>query len=231
MFKALRALRGSDATDTTGRQKHGGSRVTRILSVSDVVSAEFAAPDFAATHPGIDLILSCGDLPPEYLTSLAAGFNVPLYYVCGNHDIRYGNKPPAGCTDLHARLVRFRGLNILGLAGSRWYNGGPHQYTEAQMRRTIRGLRIALWRQGGVDLVFTHAPPRHVHDAEDRCHKGFRCFNALIERYAPRWFVHGHIHRNFSSSAERETVVRSNTRVVNSYGHFVFEIDSRPDRR
>ena len=83
----------------------------------------------ANTDPfaGVDLILSCGDLPPEYLTRLANVFEAPLFYVRGNHDIRYDDKPPVGCTDLHRRLAKIAGINILGLAGSHWYNGGPFQ--------------------------------------------------------------------------------------------------------
>jgi Icc-related predicted phosphoesterase len=87
----------------------------------------------------------------------------------------------------------------------------------------VRKMRFQLWRHKGVDLVLTHAPPRYIHDAEDRCHRGFRCFRRLIDKYRPRYFIHGHIHALFADDSERITVVNS-TSVVNSYGHFVFEI-------
>ena len=38
---------------------------------------------------GIDLIISCGDLKPEYLSFLATMVPVPLLYVHGNHDDEY----------------------------------------------------------------------------------------------------------------------------------------------
>ena len=142
----------------------------------------------------------------------------------GNHDLRYETKPPEGCLDLHGRLVRFEGLNLLGLEGSFWYNGGPQQYTERQMRAIIRRLRWTLWWRGGVDMVITHAPPRHIHDAEDRCHRGFESYLRLIDRYQPRYFIHGHIHANYADPAERISM-RNNTRVINSYGHFLLDID------
>ena len=85
----------------------------KILTVSDVVEPSLYPIVDAGRHTGINLILACGDLPPEYLSSLSNFFSVPLYYVCGNHDIRYDGKRPMGCTGVHARLVRFRGLNIL----------------------------------------------------------------------------------------------------------------------
>ena len=197
----------------------------KILAISDYVVSELYDRFDVGRFPGVDLILSCGDLPPEYLSYLVSAFNVPLYYVRGNHDIRYDAKPPRGCTDLHAKLIRFRGINILGLEGSRWYNGGPQQYTEGQMRQTILGLRPKIWWKRGVDIVITHAPPRHIHDAEDPCHKGFVSFRLLIDRYAPLYFVHGHIHADFSDPSQRITVVNE-TKVVNSYGYFLFEISS-----
>ena len=39
---------------------------------------------------GIDLIISCGDLKPEYLSFLATMTTVPVLYVRGNHDDKYG---------------------------------------------------------------------------------------------------------------------------------------------
>lgn len=199
----------------------------KILSVSDRVEPILYDRFEASLFPDVDLILSCGDLPPEYLTFLATRFDVPLYYVCGNHDIRYDSKPPQGCMDLNARIVRFKGLNFLGLAGSRWYNGGPYQFTEKQMRKVVRRLRPEIWWKRGIDIVITHAPPRHIHDAEDPCHKGFKSFRWLIDRYAPRYFIHGHIHMNFNSLSERMTIVNQ-TNVVNTYGYYFFEISNDP---
>jgi len=197
----------------------------KILSVSDCVVSTLYDNFDAERFPKIDLILSCGDLPPEYLAYLLASFNVPVYYVRGNHDIRYDSKPPGGCTDLNARLIQFRGINILGLEGSRWYSGGPHQYTENEMKKTIRSLRPKIWWRGGIDLVITHAPPRHIHDAEDPCHRGFRSFRWLIDHYRPMYFIHGHIHVNFNDPAERVTIINK-TNVVNTYGYHIFDIDA-----
>lgn len=197
----------------------------KILAVSDRVESILYDKFDEANFPGIDLILSCGDLPPEYLSFLAARFNVPLYYVLGNHDIRFDSKQPNGCTDIHARLVQFRCINVLGLEGSRWYNGGVHQYTEPQMRKIIRRLRTKIWRKKGVDIVITHAPPRHIHDAEDQCHKGFWAYKWLIDRYSPRYFIHGHIHLNFTDPSQRISIVKE-TKIINAYGYFIFELEN-----
>ena len=200
----------------------------KILSVSDVVKPRLLQHPDSDSFADIDLILSCGDLPPEYLARLVNFFKAPLYYVRGNHDIRYAETPPAGCSDLHGRLVKNRGINILGLEGSHWYNGGPYQYEEWQMRSIIRRLRPTLWWRGGVDVVITHAPPRHIQDAEDPCHKGFECFRRLIQKYRPAYFIHGHIHREFSDPAKRITIF-DRTKVVNTYGYYLLEIQNPPD--
>jgi Icc-related predicted phosphoesterase len=196
----------------------------KILSISDRVEPFLNNRFDAEKISGVDLILSCGDLPPEYLTFLATALNAPLFYIKGNHDIRYDTKPPEGCNNIHRKLVQFNGLKFLGLEGSRWYNGGPYQHTEQQMQKIIRGLKASLWWKGGVDIIISHAPLRHVHDAEDRCHRGFKCFHQLISRYAPEYFIHGHIHAVFNKPSERITII-NHTKVVNSYGHFLFEID------
>jgi Icc-related predicted phosphoesterase len=200
----------------------------KLLSVSDVVDPMLHRHAGKGPFTAIDVIISCGDLPPEYLSRLAHVYNAPLYFVGGNHDIRYKDKLPQGGFDLHGRLERIKGLNFLGLEGSRWYNGGPYQYTDSQMRATIRRLRPALWWQGGLDVVVTHAPPRHIHDAEDLCHRGFRSFGWLIDKYQPDYFIHGHIHRHFSDPSERVTVVDA-TKVVNTYGYNILEIETGPE--
>jgi len=197
----------------------------RIIAVSDRVEPVLSSESDPGRFSGIDLILSCGDLPPEYLSALADSLHAPCFYVKGNHDIRYVSKPPVGCTDLHARLVRFDGIRLLGLEGSRWYNGGPQQYSEREMRRVIRGLRPKLWINKRLDIILTHAPPRHIHDEEDQCHRGFRSFRWLIDKYSPRYFIHGHTHALFKNPSERITVVNQ-TKVINSYGYFVFDIEA-----
>jgi Icc-related predicted phosphoesterase len=194
----------------------------RILCVSDVVSPQLYPSLDRSLIGRVELVVSCGDLPPEYPSFLTNSLNVPLFYVSGNHDIRYSQKPPEGL-NLHGRMVRFRGVNVLGLAGSHWYNGGPHQYTEKQMRATIRRLRLSIWRHGGVDLIIAHSPPRHVGDGDDLCHRGFESFQDLIRRYEPQYFVHGHIHTRFDSPQDRITVVNG-TQVVNAYGFTILEI-------
>ncbi len=196
----------------------------KILSVADTVVKDLLEQKGGGPAiNGIELILSCGDLPPEYLTALRHRYDVPLLYVLGNHDIRYGASPPIGCVHIDRRIVHVGKIKIIGFTGSRWYNGNINQYSEDQMAGFIKRMRFALWRARGIDLVVTHAPPRFIHDAEDRCHRGFRSFRAFIDKYQPRHFLHGHIHAHFESDAARITTVNS-TLVINCYGYHVLEI-------
>ena len=173
----------------------------------------------------VDLILSCGDLAREYLSALSRSFHAPLYFVKGNHDIRTDSVPPDNCVDIHLNTVSFGAINILGIEGSRWYNGGPHQYTERQMKQMVRFMKTGLRKRGDIDIVVTHAAPRHIHDSEDRCHQGFKIFRRLIDRYKPRYFLHGHIHEHFTDPVERITLTDS-TKVVNCCGYFYLDLDN-----
>ncbi len=195
----------------------------KILSVSDAVEPFLYDRFDPSRFGGFDLILACGDLPPEYLSFLVTQFNVPLYYVKGNHDIRSNGYDPDGCMDLDNKLIVHQGLRIMGLEGCHWYNGKAHQYTERQMRKKIRNLWYPFWRHKGVDIVITHAPPRHINDGEDQCHRGFESFRRLIHKYHPQYFIHGHMHFNYIADPQRITVI-DQTKVVNTYGHFLFEI-------
>ena len=61
---------------------------------------------------GIDLILSCGDLHPHYLSFLATFFQGPVLYVHGNHDDCYKETPPEGCICIDGRIYEHEGVRI-----------------------------------------------------------------------------------------------------------------------
>ena len=127
----------------------------KILLVSDKESPylwDYYQPGRLSEY---ELMISCGDLSSKYLSFLVTMGRAPLLYVHGNHDRTYDLHPPEGCDCIEDKLVTVKGLRILGLGGSPLYSGGPHQYTERQMKRRIQRLRFKLWRAGGVDIV-TH---------------------------------------------------------------------------
>lgn len=167
----------------------------------------------------VDLILSCGDLPPEYLEFLVTVVNRPLYYVRGNHDGIYDERPPQGCESAESRILSFHGLRILGLGGSLRYRPGKDMYTEEEMKSRIRKLRFGLKASGGFDLLLTHAPARGQGDLEDPAHRGFECFNDLLMKYHPCCMVYGHIHPSYGQRAPRERKHPSGTRLFCGSGY------------
>ncbi len=174
---------------------------------------------------GIDLILSCGDLSSKYLTFLVTMTGKPLLYVHGNHDKTYDLHPPEGCDCVEDRLMTVKGLRILGLGGSIQYSGGPHQYTEAHR---IRRLRYRLWRAGGVDIVLAHSPMLGYGDGEDYAHQGFESLLALVDKYQPKYLIHGHVHVNYGFHIPR-VLQRGETIIINAYERYVLDLEQPPE--
>ena len=173
-----------------------------------------------------DLILSCGDLKAKYLSFLVTMARCPLLYVAGNYDATYNLFPPEGCDCIDGQIVTYNGIRILGLGGCYRYRPGSNQYSESQMRRRIRKLRMKLWRMKGVDIVVTHAAPKGLGDDEDLAHWGFECFRDLIDKYRPAFFLHGHVHISYGHDIPRE-IEYNGTRIINAYERYTIEI---PDR-
>lgn len=171
----------------------------------------------------IDLIISCGDLPPSYLSFFVTLCNVPLLYVKGNHDERYEKTPPEGCICIEDDIYVYEGIRILGLGGSMEYiPGASNQYTEREMRKRVCKLRFKLWRRKGFDILVTHAPAYQINDLEDRPHRGFGVFRELMEKYEPKFFIHGHVHASYSRGFKR-TDTYGKTTIVNAFEYHIVD--------
>lgn len=179
---------------------------------------------------GYDLILSCGDLKPEYLSFLATMSHAEVLYVRGNHDRNYQKFPPEGCIPIDDKIYEFRGLRILGLGGSMRYKPGPCMFTESEMKRRILKLWFKLRRKKGFDILLTHSPAAGINDQADPAHQGFQCFLDLIDRYHPKYFLHGHVHNNYGRGFKREDV-RGETRIINCYEKYEIEIPDEELKR
>ena len=189
-----------------------------------------------------DLVLSCGDLPADYLEYLVSRLDVPVLYVPGNHDpslkapdfswmpmrseLPEPRRGPAGGIDIDGRAVEVDGLRVAGLGGSLRYKAGPNQYSQAQMRfrALVLELRVRLNRvRDGrkLDILVTHAPPYGLAVANDAAHVGFVAFLRLIRSLQPLLAVHGHVHP-YGRSVKEHQVGR--TRVVNVVPSRLIEI-------
>ena len=180
----------------------------KILTVSDKVDEVIYSPAIRRMFADVDLVLGCGDLPFYYMEFIVTMLGGPLFYVIGNHahavKKQYAPREaweyPSGCENVDGRVVRYRKLLIAGLEGSMRYNRAPYfQYTEREMAWKMWQLAPSLLMNRilhgrYLDILITHAPPAGVHDRTDRCHQGFRAFRAFIDRFRPRYLIHGHIH-------------------------------------
>mgnify|MGYP001667913591 FL=1 len=158
----------------------------KILAISDVPSKLLWDESVRKRLEGIDLILSCGDLPKKYLEYLTNFTTVPILYVHGNHDGSYKESEPGGCICVDDAVYVWKGLRIMGLGGCNRYNrDDTFQYTEAEMRRRARKLWLAARRAGGIDILLTHAPASGLNDGTDKSHKGCQVFNDLMTCISP----------------------------------------------
>ena len=113
-------------------------------------------------------------------------------------------------------------MRILGLGGSHRYRNGSHQYSERQMAWRIRRLWYTLRKSEGFDILVTHAPARGNNDFDSQTHRGFACFLKLLDRWQPRYFLHGHIHKNYGVRIPQRTQHGATT-IINACDHCVIE--------
>lgn len=178
----------------------------KILAVSDHVDDAVYNRRIGDRFEDVDIVVSCGDLPYSYLEFIATLLNVPCFYVHGNHDqpeYRASGRTltePGGWIDLDGRTVEEKEVLLGGLEGSiRYKPDGRYQYSEPAMawkilRMTPSLLFNRLWRGRYLDVLIAHSPPRGIHDGEDVAHRGFRSFLAFMDRFKPRYLLHGHKH-------------------------------------
>ena len=219
----------------------------RILCISDTTRSLAFSSNVSGIYQGTDFVISCGDIDVDNYDYLSTMLRRDVYYVFGNHNLgtfkqtmekdpmkfskfenEYNKKFYGFLIDGKCIRDKRTGLLIAGLGGSMNYNGGDSQYTEAQMRRRIRRLALSLLynkKKYGryLDILVTHAPPFGIGDGPDLCHRGFKCFLDFIDKYQPKYMLHGHVHLD-DQNASRVTQHGSTT-VINVYGSYMLDTD------
>jgi Icc-related predicted phosphoesterase len=209
-------------------------RVVKILAVSDKVMEVVYTPSISQNFGHVDMVIACGDLPPYYLDFIISSLNVPGYFVYGNHDIHFKQtlegpvpiKPP-GWVNLDERGVYAQGLWLAGLEGClRYRPDGVHQYTQTEMYSKALKLvprlianRLKYGRY--LDILVAHSPPYGIHDGPDYPHIGFKAFLTLMNRFRPRYLLHGHKH---VIGMEPTRTTYGQTEVINVYPYRVIEV-------
>lgn len=205
----------------------------KVLAVSDQVIDRLYSPGVKEAYPDINMIIGCGDLPYNYIEFLASVFNVPMFYVPGNHDPAY--KPAEtfyarGGLNLDGEVIYANRLLMTGLGGSiRYPPGGPNQYTQHEMFLRVYRLlpKIFISRRQHkrpLDILVTHSPPAGIHDDDDPTHHGLRALNFFLRWAQPRYMLHGHTmfyRQNLQSHITRYGV----TDIVNVYPYRILKLD------
>ena len=104
------------------------------------------------------------------------------------------------------------------------YCPGDYQYTDREMAARVRKLWWKIKRRRGFDLLLTHAPAYQLNDGRDLPHQGFKVFNKLMQKYKPRFFLHGHVHLSYSRQHMRYDKFEE-THVINAFERCVFDFD------
>ena len=196
----------------------------KVLVVSDHES-EYIWDFFdAKAFVGVEAIISCGDLRPEYLSFLVTMIPAPLLFVRGNHDARYRDNPPEGCIDLEEKPVIIKGVRFIGYGGCKSDKPAENHYSEREMSRRILRSTLALSLRKGFDVLVTHAPAAGLGDGDDRFHEGFEAFRNLIDRYHPRYHLHGHQHLTYSIGSKRLLEYNSTT-IINGFNYYIVDME------
>lgn len=206
------------------------SDIDAVLCAGDL-SMEYQ--DFIVTELGKPMFFIFGnhDLKDFFLYNKKAAATKQISNIQAmekSHGGDYISNKSIACKDLTFTLPNGKKTPLLisGISGSMRYNNGEDQYTEKQMFWQLVGMVPRLMmnklKYGRFcDVFLTHASPRHIHDREDPCHKGYECFNWFIEKFKPAMLVHGHIHL-YDLQAIRTTKSKE-TMVINAYSHLVVE--------
>jgi Icc-related predicted phosphoesterase len=217
----------------------------KILCVSDQIDPLVYSSNIRERFGDVELVISAGDLPMEYLDFIVSSLNKPVMFVFGNHNLdEFGyyhsvaGQPARrlrgtndedvchGTTYIGFKNAREGGLLIAGVSGSLKYNNGVNQYSDGQMTRKllalVPGLILNRIRYGRyLDILVTHASPAGVHDKPDPCHRGFSSFLWFMKRFRPRYLVHGHIHLYDLQDIRVSKYL--DTTVINAYSHYILD--------
>lgn len=214
----------------------------KILCVSDQIDPLVYSNSIKQRYSDVDLILSAGDLPVDYLDFIVSALNKPMLFVFGNHHTEDYHYYKTGTSlfyngmdyDMHSsgaiyidtRVHYEEGLIIAGLGGTMRYNHGENQFSDFEMY--IRMLRLIpalivnrLVRGRYLDILLTHAAPRGIQDKQDKCHLGFKCFLWFMKVFRPKYLVHGHIH--LYDLSEVRTTKYHETLVINAYSQYIID--------
>lgn len=210
------------------------TKTLHVLSISDRIVEFLYSPAIKTCCKEIETVISCGDLPYDYIEYVINHLNRPAFFVHGNHDRdlvhangRITTKPNGG-VDLHRRAYSYNGILIAGVEGCIRYSPGPYQYTQTEMWMNVMALvpNMLLNRRKygrALDIFVSHASPWGIHDKPDWTHQGVKAFRWLLKMFEPAYHFHGHVHL-YGTEQKQESLFEK-TCVINAYSYRKINLD------
>ena len=92
------------------------------------------------------------------------------------------------------------------------------------IERELDDCNEKIRKAGGVDIVLTHAPLRGYGDMDSLVHRGFEAFQPLLDKWKPRYLVHGHVHLSYGAKQPRIQQYGETT-LINACGKYILETE------
>jgi Icc-related predicted phosphoesterase len=210
----------------------------RVLCVSDQIDPLIYTSSIKERCEDVGLVLSAGDLLPDYHDFILSALGKPLLFVLGNDYTDNPVNPKSDAAYIDKKVSCSAGLIVAGLGGSVKYaapakdNQGGNKFSDFEMNIKIFKLLPSLiynrlFRGRFLDVLLTHAPPRGINDKNeknDEFNRGFGAFLWFMRIFKPRYLVHGHVH--LYDLSETRITKYFDTVVVNAYGHCFINLDA-----
>jgi len=206
----------------------------KILCISDKISEIIYSNNLVKRFNDIDLILSCGDLPFHYYEFIMSTLNKPLYYVMGNHEPEKLSKQKSvfdkfDTKNITGKIINFNGIIIGGLSNCKKLGiEAEFETTEMGQQFCIYKMLPKLWinkifQKRYIDILISHSPPLDKNDdSTDYYHSGFKAYTKFLDKYMPKYHIHGHIHL-YDKNQNRIKQYKKTT-IINAYEYYVLEI-------
>ena len=224
----------------------------KILCVADTIDPLVYSSCIKERYKDIDIVVSAGDLPMNYLGYIASSLNCPLLFVFGNHNLaRYDHfkhqhrhthqnlefakdqneksgyiQRTYGATYIGDKTLRTKKILFAGLGGSIYYNNGKNQYTDFQMCVKVAKMLPQLCLNKILYGRYVDILLTHAapYKINDRDDKCHVGFKAF------RWIIEKikpryllHGHIHLYDINAKRITTHMNTKVINVYSHFVLE--------
>ncbi|MCL2157235.1 MAG: metallophosphoesterase [Methanobrevibacter sp.] len=219
----------------------------KILAISDVHANENQGLYDYLKKNNLDLIIVSGDItnfgPLEfvkYFLNKLSAYGTTVLAIPGNCDPEEVKREidSSNAINIHNDVFEYKNLVIYGFGGSNPTPfDTPGEMDEDTLYKSIKSLMDSRdievvkkatddFAHGKIPILITHAPPKDTDSdkIENGAHVGSESVKKIIEEYAPRINLCGHIHEAKAFDMIDDTTIANPGMLENGYGTLI-EID------